>query len=67
MIAALTLAILYAISVTIVRVASVILRHTGLPDHVSRLQSISAMSGAGFTTTESELIVNHPLRRRVIT
>ena len=67
MIAALTLAILYAISVTIVRVASVILRHTGLPDHVSRLQSISAVSGAGFTTTESELIVNHPLRRRVIT
>ena len=67
MIAALTLAVLYAISVTIVRVASVILRHTGLPDHVARLQSISAMSGAGFTTTESELIVNHPIRRRVIT
>ena len=66
MIAALTLAVIYAISVTFVRVASVILEHTGLPKQVARLQSVSAMSGAGFTTSESELVVNHPTRRRVM-
>jgi hypothetical protein len=67
MIAALTLAVLYAISVLIVRFASVVLRHTGLPDNVARFQSISAISGSGFTTSESEKILTHPQRRRVIT
>ncbi len=64
--AALTLLILLAVSMVIVRIASVALRLTGLPDHVARFQSISALTGAGFTTTESEAIVNYPIRRRVI-
>ena len=64
--AALTLLILLAVSMVFVRVASVALRLTGLPDHVARFQSISALTGAGFTTTESEAIVNYPIRRRVI-
>lgn len=64
--AALTLLFLLAGSVFIVRVASVFLRLTGLPDNVARFQSISALTGAGFTTTESETIVNYPARRRVI-
>lgn len=64
--AALTLLVLLAISMVIVRIASVALRLTGLPDHIARFQSISALTGAGFTTTESEAIVNYPIRRRVI-
>lgn len=66
MAAALTLLILLAGSLFIVRIASVALRLTGLPDHVARFQSISALTGAGFTTTESESIVNFPIRRKVI-
>ena len=65
--AALTIAVLLALSTTIVRVASVALRHTGVPDHIARFQTVSALSGAGFTTNETEMIVNHPLRRRIIT
>ena len=64
--AAVALLILLASSVVIVRIASVVLRLTGLPDHVARFQSISALTGAGFTTTESEAIVNFPIRRKVI-
>lgn len=66
MAAALTLLVLLAGSLLIVRIASVALRLTGLPDHVARFQSISALTGAGFTTTESESIVNFPIRRKVI-
>lgn len=64
--AAITLVALYSLSTIIVRIASTILRHTGLPDNIARLQSISALSGTGFTTSESELIVNFPIRRRVL-
>lgn len=64
--AAITLIILYALSAIIVRIASTILRHTGLPENIARLQSISALSGTGFTTSESEMIVNFPIRRRVL-
>ena len=42
------------------------MRLTGLPDNVARFQSLSAMTGTGFTTRESELIVNYPIRRRVL-
>lgn len=64
--AGLTLLVLSAVSMVFVRIASVALRLTGLPDHIARFQSISALTGAGFTTTESEAIVNFPIRRRVI-
>lgn len=66
MAAALALLILLGGSLLIVRIASVALRLTGLPDHVARFQSVSALTGAGFTTTESESIVNFPIRRKVI-
>lgn len=39
---------------------------TGLPPSVARFQARSAFSGAGFTTTEAENVVNHPTRRRII-
>ena len=39
---------------------------TGLPPEVAGFQARSAFSGAGFTTTEAENVVNHPVRRRII-
>ena len=66
MAAALTIAVLLALSVTLVRVASVAMRLTGLPDNVARFQCVSALTGTGFTTREAEMIVNYPIRRKVL-
>lgn len=64
--AAFTVMVIFTFSTIIVRIASTIMRLTGLPDNVARFQSLSAMTGTGFTTRESELIVNYPIRRRVL-
>lgn len=39
---------------------------TGVPPDTAAFQARSALSGAGFTTTEAETVVNHPTRRRII-
>lgn len=66
MAAALTIAVLLALSVSIVRIGAVAMRLTGLPDNVARFQCISALTGTGFTTHEAEMIVNYPIRRRIV-
>ena len=66
MFAALTLFIVLTLSVLVIRTASVALRITGLPEEVARFQARSAFTGAGFTTSESEAILNHPARRRIV-
>lgn len=66
MAAGLTIAILLALSVALVRIAAVAMRLTGLPEHIARFQCMSALTGTGFTTQESEMIVNYPIRRRVL-
>ena len=64
--AAISLLVILTFSVVVVRIAAVSLRLTGMPADVARFQARSAFTGAGFTTSESEAIVNHPVRRRVI-
>lgn len=64
--AAFTVMVIFTLSTILVRIASTIMRQTGLPDNVARFQSLSAMTGTGFTTRESELIVNYPIRRRAL-
>jgi hypothetical protein len=54
------------IGLTITRVATIVLTTTGLSRDVARFQARSAFTGVGFTTTEAESVVNHPVRRRVI-
>ncbi len=66
MTAALTFTILLTVSLFVVRIASVALRLTGLSDVVARFQSLSALTGTGFTTHEAEMIVNYPLRRKIL-
>ena len=66
MLGALTVVLVVALSVLITRVATVALTLTGLSRESARFQARSALSGAGFTTSESEQIVNHPVRRRII-
>lgn len=67
MAAALSLFTILALSVVVVRIGSVALRLTGLPRHVAQFQARSAFTGTGFTTSEANLVMNHPDRRRVIT
>ena len=50
----------------VVRVATVALMLTGLSRDLARFQARSAFTGAGFTTSESEDVVRHPVRRRIM-
>ncbi|MFZ0831945.1 MAG: TrkA C-terminal domain-containing protein [Mycobacterium sp.] len=55
-----------AVSLLVTRVATVVLVASGMSAESARFQARSAFTGAGFTTTESEQVVGHPLRRRVM-
>ena len=63
---AILLFVILTVSVVAVRVGSVALWMTGLPEHVARFQARSAFTNTGFTTPEASLVVNHPKRRRII-
>ncbi len=65
--AAISIFVLLSVSIFIVRIASVAMRLTGLDDSTARFQALSAFSGTGFTTNETEMIVNYPIRRRIVT
>lgn len=54
------------ISMLIVRIATVMLKLTGISQDAARFQARSAFTGTGFTTSESESVVHHPVRRRII-
>lgn len=60
------LLIIAALSILIIRVGALALVMTGLSRDAAGFQALSAFFGVGFTTRESELVVNHPVRRRVI-
>ena len=54
------------LSLLITRIATEALTLTGLSRTSARFQARSAFTGTGFATEESEAIVKHPLRRRII-
>ncbi len=54
------------LSLIIVRIGATALEMTGLSKEVASFQAQSAFSGTGFTTSESEYVVSHPVRRRII-
>jgi len=66
MIALFSLLIIVALSIIVVRIGSIALELTGLSSEIASFQAQSAFSGVGFTTVESEAIVTHPVRRRII-
>lgn len=66
MAATLSLLLVIAISMLVTKVATVALVHTGLSRESARFQARSAFTGAGFTTRESEAVVRHPVRRRIL-
>jgi len=54
------------LSLIITRLAAIALTLTGLSEEAARFQARSAFTGTGFTTSEAEKVVNHPVRRRII-
>ena len=50
----------------IMEIAATALKLTGLDIHMARFQALSALTGTGFTTKETELIMKHRQRRGII-
>lgn len=53
-------------SMIVVRIGTRTLVKTGLSADVAGFQAVSAFTGVGFTTSEAEYVVNHPVRRRIV-
>lgn len=66
MIAITSLLVTLTLSLLVTRVAAMALMLTGLSREAARFQARSAFSGVGYTTSESESIVNHPVRRQIV-
>lgn len=64
--ALLALLTIVTFSLLVVRVGSKALMMTGLSWDTASFQSYSAFFGVGFTTKEAEMVVDHPIRRRII-
>ncbi|PMC40232.1 hypothetical protein CJ195_00535 [Bacillus sp. UMB0899] len=59
------LVIYFIVIATVIEIHVILFRLTDLKLEVSRFQVISLMTGTGFTTGESELILGHPIRRKL--
>lgn len=66
MVAILTFLLILIISILVNKVATIALAHTGMSHETAKFQARSAFSGVGFTTTEAEEVVNHPVRRHIL-
>ena len=66
MLAVATVVFVALISLVITRVATIAFVLTGMSHEAARFQARSALTGTGFTTGESETVVSHPVRRRIV-
>src|SRR4051812_7700930 len=66
MVALISVLVIVLLSVLITRVATVALSLTGMSRESARFQARSALTGVGFTTSEAEDVVSHPVRRRIV-
>jgi hypothetical protein len=62
----LSLLVVLAGLILVMRIATIMFIHTGLSRESASFQALSALSGVGYTTAEAEKIVNHPVRRRIL-
>ncbi|HBE68638.1 MAG TPA: potassium transporter TrkA [Planctomycetaceae bacterium] len=61
-----SLLIALAVSLIVNRIATMALMFTGLSREAAKFQARSAFSGCGYTTSEAEGVVNHPVRRKIV-
>ena len=66
LIAILSLLVVVAVGLLVVRIGTVALVLTGLSKELAHFQALSAFMGVGFTTSESEQVLTHPVRRRIM-
>lgn len=66
MIAVISLLITLSLSLVVTRIGAMALMLTGMSHETSRFQARSSFTGVGFTTQESESVVTHPVRRRIV-
>lgn len=66
MIATLSFILIVLVNMLVVRGGAVALKLTGLSWDVASFQAQSAFTGAGFTTSESEHLISHPARRKIV-
>lgn len=64
--AIIALVLILIIGTLVNRVATAMLVFTGMSRDMARFQARSASSLCGYTTSESESMVNHPVRRRIL-
>jgi hypothetical protein len=64
--AIITLLAIVTLSLLVNRIATVALVFTGVSKDLARFQARSAFTGSGFTTSESEMMMQHPVRRRIV-
>jgi hypothetical protein len=64
--AIITLFVAVLLSILVARVGTIALVLTGLSHEAARFQAHSAFLGVGFTTSEAESVVGHPVRRRIL-
>lgn len=61
-----SLLVVLTLGLLITRIATVALTFTGLSRDLAHFQARSAFVGVGFTTSESERVLDHPVRRRIV-
>lgn len=66
MVAIATLLVVVTSTLIVNKVGTIALSSTGLSSEVAHFQARSALLGVGFTTSESDLVINHPVRRRIV-
>ena len=66
MFAVISLLVIISLSLLITRVGTISLSLTGISKELAFFQAFSAFSGVGYTTMESEKVVNQPVRRRIL-
>jgi hypothetical protein len=58
--------VVVGITVVVVKAGAIALRLTGLDEQRAQFQALSAVTGTGFTTRESELVVSDATRRKIV-
>ena len=66
MTAVLILLLILLVALLINRIATAALMSTGMSRQYAKFQARSAFTGVGFTTSEAEEVVSHPVRRRIV-
>jgi len=61
-----TLLVVVSLGLLITKIAASAMVYTGVSREMARFQARSAFTGVGFTTSETENMVGHPVRRRII-